>query len=109
MDFPQIIAKKIKELCKKNNLSVNKLLTSCDVNTSFLTSLNNGKNPNIENLLKIADYFEIPITYLLDEKLDATMTEEEVKHLEHYRNLDEEGKEKVDAALYLELIRLGKL
>lgn len=56
----------IKDLAKKEGVSVNKMLLSCGINTSLLTDMKRrGTIPSAETLAKIASYFGVSTDYLL--------------------------------------------
>ena len=61
-----LIYNKIKELVEKNGITANKLLLDCKINSSFLNDLK-SKNvkPSIEKILKISEYFNVSIDYLV--------------------------------------------
>ena len=80
MYFTKGIAQRIKLLCEKEDITVNKLLLNCGINTSLITDLKKGRIPSAEKVLKIAKYFNVTTDYLLGE--DAAMGE-------NYRNFRE--------------------
>ena len=55
---------KIKELCKKRGISLNKLEEDLGFSRNTIYSMKN-KKPNAERLQKIADYFNVSTDYLL--------------------------------------------
>lgn len=57
---------RILELAKKNNMSANKLLVECKLPSNAISYWKQGiKKPGIDALIKIADYFNISIDYLV--------------------------------------------
>ena len=57
---------RIKDLIDKNGINNNKLLTDCKINSSFLNDLKTKNvKPSIEKILKIADYFNVSLDYLI--------------------------------------------
>lgn len=55
---------RIKELCKKNGISINKLEESLGYSRNTIYSLKKQK-PNAERISEIADYFGVSTDYLL--------------------------------------------
>ncbi len=52
-------------LCEKNNIKPNTLAKSIGLSTAIATKWKNGTIPKGEILIKIADYFDCSIDYLL--------------------------------------------
>ena len=66
MNNSQYTANKIKSLAKSKGISVNKLLIDCELNkNSIYTMQSNGYFPRVEALIKIADYLDCSVDYLL--------------------------------------------
>lgn len=53
------------ELCEKNNIKPNPLAEKIGVSSGVVTKWKKGSMPNLEALIKIADYFEVSVDYLL--------------------------------------------
>ena len=53
------------ELCNQAGLKPNSFGKLAGVSSSTLTAWKNGMLPNAESLIKIADFFKVPIDYLL--------------------------------------------
>lgn len=62
---------RIKELCKENGISMNKLEKTLQFGTGYISKLDNS-TPNTKKLQLIADYFNVSVDYL--------MTGKEIKH-----------------------------
>ena len=68
---------KIEELLKSHNMTLNKL--SKTVGLPYMTLKNwklRGSSPRLENVKKIADYFEVPVEYFFEddsENLDQSI------------------------------------
>ena len=59
-------AKKIKQLCKENKITVKVLLEHCGISKSFIYELEKrGRVPLTDKLELIADYLEVSVDYLL--------------------------------------------
>ncbi|WP_337399186.1 helix-turn-helix transcriptional regulator [Congzhengia sp.] len=58
------IAKRIKRLCKENNITAKFFLEEVGLNKNFIQELEKGKSPTVKNLTKIADYFDCSLDYL---------------------------------------------
>ena len=59
------IIEKIKNLCDKNNISINKLLQNCESGKSLVDNMKKGSIPTVDKIIKIADYFDVSIDYLV--------------------------------------------
>ena len=71
------IAERLKILCDKHGVSVNKMLTDSGAGARLYYNLLRGSFPSIEKFAKIADYFDCSVDYLLgrsDERNDAEET-----------------------------------
>lgn len=55
---------RIKELCKQNKISVNKLEQDLGFSKGYVCKLN-VSSPSVENAKKIADYLKVDINALL--------------------------------------------
>lgn len=58
---------RIKELCVKNGITVNKLEKTLGFGTGYISKLDKS-TPNSKKLQLIADYFEVSLDYLLTGK-----------------------------------------
>jgi len=65
MQLTEGIAERVRLLCDENGITVNRLLTSCGINTSLITDLNKGRVPSAEKILKIAEHFGVTTDYLI--------------------------------------------
>lgn len=63
---PQEVAKKIKQLAAKKNISINKMLADCKLGKNTIGKLSNGGGISLESLSKIADYLNCSLDYILD-------------------------------------------
>ena len=59
------LKERIKSLCKDNGISMNKLEDVLGFGKGYISKLNSS-TPNTAKIKKIADYFGVIITYLLD-------------------------------------------
>ncbi|MBO5104617.1 MAG: helix-turn-helix transcriptional regulator [Ruminococcus sp.] len=78
MNISDAVAYRILELCKENNLTVNKLSTLSGVTQSTVNDIVNhkAKNVGIVTIKKLCDGFGITISYFFE--------------TEHFRNLEQE-------------------
>ena len=53
------------ELCKKNGVTPNAVCSTIGKSTATATHWKNGSTPNGDVLIKIAEYFNVPVDYLL--------------------------------------------
>ncbi len=70
MQYSEIYAMRIRQLCKKRGISINKLAELANVKQSTLNNImNNGsKNPKVKTLHKIALCFSMTLSEFLDYK-----------------------------------------
>lgn len=61
----QIAAQRIKELAKKQGITVKKLLTDCDIGVNTVGKMANGTDVTSQTLVKIADYLDVSVDFLL--------------------------------------------
>ena len=68
MEYVTIIKKRIRFLCDKRGISINKLANMSDVKQSTLDNIMQGvsKNPGIKTLHKIANAFNMTVAEFLD-------------------------------------------
>ncbi|HEM4130000.1 TPA: helix-turn-helix transcriptional regulator [Streptococcus suis] len=66
---------KIKELCKKRGISLNKLEEDLGFSRNTIYSMKN-KKPNAERLQEIADYFNVSTDYLLGRTNNPNIAQE---------------------------------
>lgn len=65
MQNTQIIAERIKERAKQNDISVKKILEICELGPNTVQKLSKGTDLVSQNLVKIADYLDCSTDYLL--------------------------------------------
>jgi len=87
------IATKLKELRARNNVSLQKLADEVKVSKAHIWDIERGesRNPSMELLKRIADYFKISIADLVEENPNAAGEPEELIAL--YRGLKDLSKE----------------
>ena len=68
MDYPEILVKRIRQLCAQRKISVNKLANMSGMKQSTLDNIMRGltKNPRIRTLHKIALAFNMTVAEFLD-------------------------------------------
>jgi len=77
MRTPQEIRDSILDLLKKQNTSVNKMLTECGYNTSLVTDLKKGQMPAADKVASIAKYLGVSTDYLLGNYNDTDFDSEQ--------------------------------
>lgn len=66
MHNSQQVAATIKSFAKSKNIAIGKMLSECEVSKNTLSSMQSGGYlPRAENLVKIADYLDCSVDYLL--------------------------------------------
>lgn len=70
MDYSEIYVKRIRQLCQKRGIAINKLASMSNVKQSTLDNIVRGltKNPRIKTLHKIALAFNMTVAEFLDFK-----------------------------------------
>lgn len=70
MEYFELYAMRIRQLCKQRSLSINKLADMSNVRQSSIDNIINGrtKNPGVVNLHKIALTFNMTLAEFLDFK-----------------------------------------
>lgn len=100
------IGKILLELLNANNTNANELAKQIGVSANTLYSIIKRDNMkvDIEVLIKASDALGVPVEYFYDKRTKATgsFTEHEIKHIKKYRQLDADGKERVDYVLNME-------
>lgn len=68
MDYADIYVKRIRDLCKQRDLTINKLACMSDVKQSTLDNIVRGitRNPRVKTLHKIAIAFNMTLAEFLD-------------------------------------------
>ena len=68
MDYSEIYVKRIRQLCQKRGIAINKLASMSNVKQSTLDNIVRGitKNPRIKTLHKIALAFNMTVAEFLD-------------------------------------------
>lgn len=80
MELSVAISKRISDLCKDNDLSVNKLAVICGLRQSTVSNILNGnsKNPTISSLKKICEGFNISLSEFFDDPIFDMICNQEV-------------------------------
>lgn len=65
------LADNITELCRRRNISVNRMLRECGLNSSVIDNLKKGFDPQITKIVIIADYFDVTVDYLINHNLPS--------------------------------------
>ena len=68
----QTIAKIIKDETAKQNKKLGKMLEECGLSKNALSSMNAGYYPQLENIVKIADYLGVSVDLLLGRSVPET-------------------------------------
>lgn len=82
----------LEELCIQNNIKITVLLQYLGKSKSSATSWKNGTLPSFETLLKISEYFNVSLDYLLTGKERRDLSYEESEWLNLYNQLSPEEK-----------------
>lgn len=104
----------IRELRKKQNISMKELGLSIGVSESTVSLYENGKRqPDYDTLIRIADYFNVSTDYLLGHTCTQNESNDifidgEKQLIKKYRLLDQHGQKAVNSVLDVELERCSK-
>ncbi|MBR2923409.1 MAG: helix-turn-helix transcriptional regulator [Clostridia bacterium] len=80
VEYDQLYIKRIRTLCKKRGITINKLATMSDVKQSTLDNIIRGvtKNPRMKTIHKVATAFNMTLSEFLDfDELNAYSFEDE--------------------------------
>ena len=71
MKLNDMIGERITNLCKENNLSINRLASICGLRQSTVSNILNGnsKNPTISSIKRICDGLEISLAEFFDDPI----------------------------------------
>lgn len=84
--------KNLDSLLEINNISRNKLANELDIAEGTIRSWYKGTIPKLDIVIKISQYFTIPIDYLVGNDIEM-FTKEEKQIIQKYRLLDDESKQ----------------
>lgn len=82
LEYSELYVKRIRMLCKKRGIAINKLATMSDVKQSTLDNIVRGltKNPRVKTLHKIAIAFNMTLAEFLDfEELNEYSFEDDIE------------------------------
>lgn len=65
MENTQIIAERIKEEARRQDVKVKDLLAQCQIDRNLVNKLANGRDTGTQNICKIADFLNCSTDYLL--------------------------------------------
>lgn len=70
------IVSRIVDLCNQRGISVNQMLSEANLSKSVIDNMKKGRNPSIDRIYQLADYFCCSVDYLLcREPYDTSLTE----------------------------------
>lgn len=82
-------------LCKENNTSVSSMLKKLGLSTGSTGNWKKGQLPKGDILMKIADYLDTSIDYIVFGEYRANLSDDEKRLLELYRITPDKAKYKV--------------
>lgn len=86
MDYLQIIDMKLKE----KNISARKMLLDLHLSNNLITKWKKGNVPSMDKIIAIAEYLNVPVSYLLGEvQAFEMLPDDEQNFLKNYRQLDD--------------------
>lgn len=85
MDYLQAIDMKLKE----KNITAKKMLSDLNYSHSLITQWRKGNTPSLDKIIAVAEYLNVPVSYLLGEvQAFELLSEDEKNFLKNYRQLD---------------------
>lgn len=107
MDFKNFKMENLKKIREKKNITQTKLSVEIEVSQELISHYEIGKSkPNIENLIKLADYFNCSTDYLLERTNNPTIIKdinkqekEQIDIIEKYNSLSDENKKHLSSYL----------
>ena len=76
----QNVAKIIKQTAKEKNVTIGKMLSECGLSKNALATMQSGgRLPHTENLLKIADYLDLSLDYLMGRDIKNNAPDDTVR------------------------------
>lgn len=91
------IVERIKDLCEKKNVKIKPLEESLGLSNGAIRQWNT-KSPSCDRILKVAQYFDVSIEYLLtgsDPGIEKYLSHEELDLITKYRQLDFISQQKI--------------
>lgn len=84
------------ELCCRNNIKPNPLGKILGISSGVITKWKYGSLPTADALLKIADYFNVSVDYLVYGKTsDSSLRTDEEELLQNYNSVDTVAKARI--------------
>lgn len=85
------IVERIKNLCDNKNTSIKALEREIEISNGSIRHWNE-KSPAVERVLRVANYFNVSVEWLLTGKESNELSDEETKLLELFRSSNNIGK-----------------
>ncbi len=103
----EILFERIEALCAQKGITKTKAYIDSGVGKNFAHNINAGKAPSVEKVIALAQYFNVPVDYLLGRDIPhesaAEISPREQLLIDAYRQLSPENKvrlsERADALL----------
>lgn len=86
---------RLQQLCKKKGTSVSKMLKELGLSTGSTGNWKKGQFPKGDVLIKIADYLDTSIDYIVSGKFKSNLKEDELYLIKIYQKTPERAKYKV--------------
>lgn len=94
---------KFVNLLQKNNVSAYKVSKETKIASSNFTDWKNGKiTPKNQSLQKIADYFNVPLSYFIGEE-NEPQEDHEADFLSDFYSLDKDDREEIEEIIRIKL------
>lgn len=86
---------RLQALCKKKGISITKMLNELGLSTGSTGNWKKGQLPKGDILIKIADYLDTSIDYIITGEYKTDLTKDEIKIVGLYRKTPDRAKYKV--------------
>ena len=85
-----MIAKKLEELRKQANLKQKEVAKKLDIPYTTYNAYEISKSlPTLETLIKLADFYNVTLDYLLDRNVNGILSSQEYELISMFRTLNE--------------------
>lgn len=99
----------LKQLRKNEKLTQKEFANKLNINIDTYKSIEqNRRKINLETLIKIADFYQVTLDYILDRKIKGIITSEEYDFINIYRQLDNNRKQQTLGFMKSELNNQNK-
>ena len=99
------IVDRIKLKCTEKNRTISNLEKECGLGHGTIRRWNEN-SPTVDKVKTIADFLQVSLEWLITGKEPGTLSQEELRLIEHYRQADNRGKRSIMRAAENESMEL---